>query len=136
MTLAELEELCASENCPSVTNSGEIPAAHMSRSLTMRLDNIKTQYQHELIPLTQQHEALIREVAELKAARKMQFLEETTVLDARNEELAQLSAQYVCRIETSRSATPTMDIIGLKDESAAYLVCEKSTLFDRRTHSV
>lgn len=130
MTLAELEELCASKNCPSVTNSGEIPAAQMSRSLTMRLDNIKTQYQHELIPLTQQREALIREVAELKAARE-QFLEETTVLNARNEELAQLSAQYVRRIETSRSATPTMDVIGPKNESAANFVREKSTSFDR-----
>ncbi|KAG1777777.1 RhoGAP-domain-containing protein, partial [Suillus placidus] len=130
MTLAELEELCASKNCPSVTNSGEIPAAQMSRSLTMRLDNIKTQYQHELIPLTQQREALIREVAELKAARE-QFLEETTVLNARNEELAQLSAQYVRRIETSRSATPTMDVIGSKNESAANFVREKSTSFDR-----
>ncbi|KAG1890152.1 RhoGAP-domain-containing protein [Suillus subluteus] len=129
MTLAELEELCASKNCPSVINSGEIPAAQMSRSLTMRLDNIKTQYQHELIPLTQQREALIREVAELKAARE-QFLEETTVLNARNEELAQLSAQYVRRIETSRSATPTMDVIGSKDESRANSVREKSTSFD------
>lgn len=129
MTLAELEELCTSKNCPSVTNSGEIPAAQMSRSLTMRLDNIKTQYQHELIPLTQQREALIREVAELKAARE-QFLEETTVLNARNEELAQLSAQYVRRIETSRSAPPTMDVIGSKDESAANFIREKSTSFD------
>lgn len=129
MTLAELEELCASKNCPSVTNSGEIPASQMSRSLTMRLDNIKTQYQHELIPLTQQREALIREVAELKAARE-QFLEETTVLNARNEELAQLSAQYVRRIETSRSATPTVDVIGSKDESAVSSVSEKSTSFD------
>lgn len=127
MTLAELEELCTSKN---VANSGEIPAAQMSRSLTMRLDNIKTQYQHELIPLTQQREALIREVAELKAARE-QFLEETTVLNARNEELAQLSAQYVRRIETSRSATPTMDVIVSKDESAANSVREKSTSFDR-----
>ncbi|KAG1900574.1 RhoGAP-domain-containing protein [Suillus fuscotomentosus] len=129
MTLAELEELCASKNCPSVTNSGEIPAAQMSRSLTMRLDNIKTQYQHELIPLTQQREALIREVVELKAARE-QFLEETTVLNARNEELAQLSAQYVRRIETSRSATPTVDVICSKDESAVGSVSEKSTSFD------
>ncbi|KAG1782058.1 hypothetical protein EV702DRAFT_1239534 [Suillus placidus] len=118
-------------SCPSITNSGEIPAAHMSRSLTMHLDNIKMQYQHELIPLTQQREALIRVVAELKAAREMQFLEEITVLNAQNEELARLSAQYVRQIETSHSATPTMDVIGLKDESAAYLLCEKSTLFDR-----
>ncbi|KAG1751447.1 RhoGAP-domain-containing protein [Suillus paluster] len=130
MTLAELEELCASKNSPGVANSGEMPAAQMSRSLTMRLDNIKKQYQHELIPLTQQREALIREVAELKAARE-QFLEETTVLNARNEELAQLSAQYMRRIEASRSATPTMEVLTSKEESAANPLREKSTSFDR-----
>lgn len=71
----------------------------------MRLDNIKKQYQHELIPLTQQRDTLIREIIELKSARE-QFLEETTVLNARNEELAQLSAQYTRRMEVARSNTP------------------------------
>lgn len=64
----------------------------------MRLDNIKTQYQHELVPLNQQREALSREVAELKASREM-FLEETTALNARNEELAQLNALYTRRMD-------------------------------------
>ncbi len=41
----------------------------------MRFDNIKTQYQHELIPLTEQREILVRELAELKASRDA-FLEE------------------------------------------------------------
>jgi Rho-type GTPase-activating protein 1/2 len=65
----------------------------------MRLDNIKKQYQHELVPLTQQREILVHEIAELKAVRDA-FLEETTVLNARNEELAQLSAQYARRMDT------------------------------------
>ena len=99
MALAEVEELSASKNSPTRTN-GEIPAVKLSRSLTMRLDNIKTQYQHELVPLTQQRNALAREISDLKAARDM-FLEETTVLNARNEELAQLSAQYARRMDTS-----------------------------------
>ena len=64
----------------------------------MRLDNIKSQYQHDLVPLTQQREALQREIAELKAVRDV-FLEETTTLNARNEELAQLSAQYTRKLE-------------------------------------
>ncbi|OAX41124.1 RhoGAP-domain-containing protein [Rhizopogon vinicolor AM-OR11-026] len=121
IALAELEELSASKN---VANSGEIPTAKMSRSLTMRLDNIKTRYQQELIPLSQQREALLREVGELKAARE-QCLEETTVLNARNEELAQLSAQYVRRIEASRSATPTM-VIGSREDAAPDMVRENS----------
>jgi hypothetical protein len=65
----------------------------------MRLDNIKKQYQHELVPLSQQREVLVREIAELKAVRDV-FLEETTVLNARNEELAQLSTQYARRMDT------------------------------------
>lgn len=75
----------------------------------MRFDNIKNKYQTELVPLTEQREALLREITELKASRDA-FLEETTALNARNEELAQLNAQYVRRIEAagldSTSAKP------------------------------
>jgi len=71
----------------------------------MRLEGIKAQYVRELIPLTQQRESLAREVAELKAVREV-FLEETTVLSARNEELAQLSAQYARRMDTPPEAPP------------------------------
>lgn len=97
MTLAEVEELSASKS--SGINTAELTPSNLIRSLTMRLDNVKKQYQHELIPLTQQREILAREVAELKAVRDV-FLEETTVLNARNEELAQLSAQYARRMDT------------------------------------
>ena len=104
MALAEIDELAATRNSPAYAD-GEIPPAKLGRSLTMRLDNIKIHYQRELIPLTQQREALVREIADLKAARDT-FLEETTVLNARNEELAQLSAQYARRMETPVSAPP------------------------------
>lgn len=77
----------------------DAPSSNLGRSLTMRLDNIKTQYQRDLVPLTQQREALAREIAELKAVRDV-FLEETTVLNARNEELAQLSAVYARRMDS------------------------------------
>lgn len=69
----------------------------------MRLDKLKTQYQRDLLPLTQQREALSREIMELKATREL-YLEETTVLNARNEELAQLSAQYARHIDTNIKA--------------------------------
>ena len=68
----------------------------------MRLDNIKRQYQRDLLPLTQQKEALVRELLELKEARDV-FLEETAVLGARNEELAQLNAQYERKLELGHS---------------------------------
>ncbi|EGN99745.1 hypothetical protein SERLA73DRAFT_52418 [Serpula lacrymans var. lacrymans S7.3] len=128
MTLAEVEELCASKSSSTVVSAGEVPTVQMSRSLTMRLDNIKTQYQHDLVPLTKQREALVREIAELKATRD-QFLEETTVLNARNEELAQLNAQYARRVEASRAETPSVEGTSSREE---YSVQEnKSTSFDR-----
>ena len=71
----------------------------------MRFDNIKVQYKHELIPLTEQRETLLREIAELKASRDA-FLEETTVLNKRNEELAQLNAQYQRRLEGAEVMKP------------------------------
>ncbi|KAF9241830.1 RhoGAP-domain-containing protein [Melanogaster broomeanus] len=127
VTLAEVEELCSSKSSSSVVSSGEVPAAQMSRSLTMRLDNIKKQYQHELVPLTQQREALGREVAELRAARE-QYLEETTVLSARNEELSQLSTQYARRMEAARSETPMLDVQALREKN--------STSFERSRSQV
>jgi chromosome segregation ATPase len=75
----------------------EAPPSNLGRSLTTRLDTIKKQYQRDLIPLREERENLAREIAELKGVRDV-FLEETTVLNARNEELAQLSAQYARRM--------------------------------------
>lgn len=72
----------------------------------MRLDKLKTQYQRELVPLTEQREALQREILELKGVRDV-FLEETTVLNARNEELAQLSNVYARRMDASPSEPPS-----------------------------
>jgi regulator of replication initiation timing len=95
----------------------------------MRLDNIKKQYQHELIPLTQQREKLIREITDLKSARE-HFLEETTVLNARNEELAHLSTQYSRRMEVTRhDMPPPPDVPPVKPEPM--LREKKSTSFDR-----
>ena len=146
VTLAEVEELCSSQryashrshhhtacswgySAPGNVSTGQVSAAQLSRSLTMRLDNIKKQYQHELIPLTQQRETLIREITELKSARE-QFLEETTVLNARNEELAQLSAQYTRRMEVARSDTPpAADMPPVRPTPILHE--KKSTSFDR-----
>jgi hypothetical protein len=112
MALAEFEELSATKRwvySPSMntilisfsstaTTSTE-PPSNLGRSLTKRLDTLKNQYKHELVPLTRTRETLTREIAELKAVRDV-FLEETTVLNARNEELAQLSAVYSRRVES------------------------------------
>ncbi|RPD57622.1 RhoGAP-domain-containing protein [Lentinus tigrinus ALCF2SS1-7] len=98
MTMAEVEQLSASRTSSAI--EGEEGGASFTRALSMRFDNIKVQYQHELIPLNEQREALIREIAELKASRDA-ILEETTVLNKRNEELAQLNAQYQRRLEAA-----------------------------------
>jgi len=72
----------------------------MARSLTVRFDGIKSQYKKDLEPLKQQRESLIREINELKEARDI-FLEETTALNARNEELAELNSQIARQIESA-----------------------------------
>ncbi|KAJ6593819.1 hypothetical protein B0H19DRAFT_1092151 [Mycena capillaripes] len=108
MALAEVEELSATKQ--SVV---EAPPANLGRSLTKRLDTIKKQYQRDLIPLKEERENLAREIAELKGVRDV-FLEETTVLNARNEELAQLSAQYARRMvpipETPQKPQPATPV--------------------------
>ncbi|KAK0504860.1 signal transducer [Armillaria luteobubalina] len=96
MALAEVEEISATK---SLNAAADQRPTHLNRSLTMRLDTLKQQYQRDLVPLTHEREALSREIMELKAVRDV-FLEETTVLNARNEELAQLSAQYARRMDT------------------------------------
>jgi len=81
--------------------------ASISSSLSTRLDNLKAQYQGELVSLTDERESLLREIAELRSARGI-FLEETTMLNARNEELAQLNAHYMRRIEAASSESPQL----------------------------
>ncbi|KAA1471697.1 RhoGAP-domain-containing protein [Dentipellis sp. KUC8613] len=97
VALAEVEELVTSKSSPSIADSDKTGVS-VSRSLTTRLDKLKSHYKRELVPLTEEREALLREIAELKGARDV-FLEETTMLNARNEELAQLNALYARRME-------------------------------------
>lgn len=87
------------------TTGNPSDATNLGRSLTKRLENIRHQYEKELIPLNEQKEALNREISELKNVRDV-FLEETTVLNARNEELAQLNAVYAQRIDSIPSPEP------------------------------
>ena len=80
--------------------------------MTQRLDTIKEQYREELEPLTAQREALQREIAELRETRE-QFLEESTALAAKNEELAELNAQLsrqaeIAQENLSRARGPTI----------------------------
>lgn len=52
--------------------------------------------------LSDERESLLREIVELQTARNV-FLEETTMLNVRNEELAHLNAHYMRRIEIAAS---------------------------------
>ncbi|KAH8107975.1 RhoGAP-domain-containing protein [Cristinia sonorae] len=97
LTLAEMDELSATKSSQTIAGDGD-NTARLGRALSTRFENIKSQYAHQLLPLTEEREALLREVEDLKASREA-FLEETTMLNARNEELAQLNAQYIRRLE-------------------------------------
>ena len=86
---------------PTTDRDGTI----LSRSLSTRLDNLKAQYKSELMSLSNERESLLREIAELQSDRNV-FLEETTMLNVRNEELAHLNAHYMRRIEAAASSAP------------------------------
>ncbi|KAF8274606.1 hypothetical protein EI94DRAFT_1768774 [Lactarius quietus] len=97
LALVEMEEIASTRR----------EGVNISSSLSTRLDDLKAQYQGELVMLTDERESLLREIAELKSARDV-FLEETTMLNARNEELAQLNAHYMRRIEAASSEPPQL----------------------------
>ncbi|KAI0298542.1 hypothetical protein BC826DRAFT_104830 [Russula brevipes] len=102
VALVEMEEIASSRSSgPAADGDGE----NISRSLSTRLDNLKVQYKGELVSLTDERESLLRDIAELQSAREV-VLEETTMLNARNEELAQLHAHYVRRTEAASSESP------------------------------
>ncbi|KAI0044212.1 RhoGAP-domain-containing protein [Auriscalpium vulgare] len=115
VTLAEVEELASTKSSPDLTN--ESNGVALSRSFTTRLDKLKSQYRRDLLPLTEERESLLREIAELKAARDV-FLEETTMLNSRNEELAQLSALYMRRTEAAAAANDREKVRSAPEKSA------------------
>ncbi|KAH8992790.1 hypothetical protein EDB86DRAFT_2930892 [Lactarius hatsudake] len=99
LALVEMEEIASTRSLATLADREDVS---ISSSLSTRLDDLKAQYQGELVSLTDERESLLREIAELRSARDV-FLEETTMLNERNEELAQLNAHYMRRIEVASS---------------------------------
>ncbi|KAL7415276.1 hypothetical protein BDY24DRAFT_338178 [Mrakia frigida] len=97
LTLAEVEELSTAKS------SGNGHQSSLSRSLSTRLEVVKEQYREELEPLTAERERLTREINELREARET-YLEESTTLNARNEELSDLQASLLRQVETAEDA--------------------------------
>ncbi|CAE6533287.1 unnamed protein product, partial [Rhizoctonia solani] len=95
MVVAEIDEL----GKKTFTSSGE-----GWESLEARLENLRKQYRKDLEGLKLQREGLVKEITELKEHRDI-FLEETTALNARNEELAELNAQIQRQLEQQLAAT-------------------------------
>jgi Rho-type GTPase-activating protein 1/2 len=85
---------------------------------------LKNQYQDDIIDLAKDREALQREIAELKASRDV-YLEETSALNARNEELAKLGAHYARRAESNIPPPAPVPLPTLEDTT------KKSGSFDR-----
>lgn len=90
--LTEIQELS------NVKNSNTSSASFV-RSLSQGMDNIKGQYQRDLVPLKQERQAFVRETSELKTTRDA-LLEETALLNARNDEIVSLNQQYMRRLES------------------------------------
>ncbi|KAG9103589.1 hypothetical protein FRC06_009723 [Ceratobasidium sp. 370] len=72
--------------------------------LEARLEALRKQYRKDLETLKLQREGLVKEITELKEHRDI-FLEETTALNARNEELAELNAQIQRQVEQQVAVT-------------------------------
>jgi regulator of replication initiation timing len=72
-----------------------------------RLEGVRKQYRKDLEALKLQREGLVKEITELKEHRDI-FLEETTALNARNEELAELNAQIQRQVEQQFSSRPSL----------------------------
>ncbi|QRW21348.1 Rho-type GTPase-activating protein 4 [Rhizoctonia solani] len=98
MVVAEIDEL----GKKTFTSSGE-----GWESLEARLENLRKQYRKDLEGLKLQREGLFKEITELKEHRDI-FLEETTALNARNEELAELNAQIQRQVEQQLGGRPSM----------------------------
>ena len=72
--------------------------ANLARAMSSRLDYVKSQYRKDLEGLQEKREWLLKELAELREARDI-FLEESTALNTRNEQLADLNAQITAQIQ-------------------------------------
>lgn len=89
--------------CPLYLNrgagsTGGDAIANVSRALSSRLDYTKAQYRRELEPLQGKLERLNSEIVELREARAI-FVEETTALNNRNDQMADLNALIAQEIQ-------------------------------------
>ncbi|KAF8342190.1 Rho GTPase activation protein [Cantharellus anzutake] len=96
MGLAELDEIAATRKNGHITTS-EV-TANLARAMSSRLDYVKSQYRKDLEALQEKREWVLKEITELGEARDI-FLEETTALNTRNEQLADLNAQIAAQIQ-------------------------------------
>lgn len=92
--------------------AGNEAIANVSRALSSRLDYTKAQYRRELEPLEEKRERLMHDLAELREARAI-FVEETTALNTRNEQLAELNAQIALQIQAAAADGVSMGIQSL-----------------------
>jgi len=92
-------------------NGNEV-IANVSRALSSRLDYTKTQYRRDLESLEEKRERLMHDLAELREARAI-FVEETTALNTRNEQLAELNAQIALQIQAVAADGTSVGIPGL-----------------------
>lgn len=116
MTVAEVAELIAIQDGRSpvptpaavvVTDSNTsepVPdKSQLQSRLTVRLDGVKNKHRKEISELTEQRDALLLEIEDLKQSREV-YLEETESLNARNEELNRLLAKLTSKVEAMTAA--------------------------------
>ncbi|KAJ1304403.1 hypothetical protein OPQ81_005552 [Rhizoctonia solani] len=116
MIVSEIDEL----GKKTFTSTGE-----GWESLETRLEGLRKQYRKDLEGLRLQREGLVREITELKEHRDI-FLEETTALNARNEELAELNAQIQRQVERELAGTASRPPLSRMDSSSSAIPTQLS----------
>jgi Rho-type GTPase-activating protein 1/2 len=109
LALAEIDTL---HNVGKTAQTNSSQDENAKRDLVARFEGIKEKYRHEIDGLAAERDALLIEIEELRQSRDV-FAEETTVLNAKNEELNGTLALLQRRVEhaqISDQSTPSQPI--------------------------
>ncbi|PWN48569.1 RhoGAP-domain-containing protein [Violaceomyces palustris] len=103
LTVAEVAELVAMQDGSSplpreAEVNGRAAESTLAHNLGLRLDGVKSKYRKEIDELTQERDALLIEIEELKQSREV-FQEEAQSLNAKNDELSAILNQLTRSVE-------------------------------------
>lgn len=102
LVLAEILTLHNAEQTAQASTNHSGQEEDVKRDLITRFEDVKTKYRHEINELSTERDALLIEIEELRQSRDV-FVEETTALNAKNEELNSTLALLQRRVEHAQN---------------------------------